>query len=326
MTFILKTKKIICKNDTLIFIKTLITISLFIVIAMLFIKYKPAYKVTLDGEKIGYVENVNEFNTLIEEKIINTDEENVAYTTLNKEPEYKLEFVARTNITDTATMIDEIKSKDTTIMYKYYEVAVNNETKTYVDTLEEACKIVDDMKAEFSDDNNLDFQINEKYTENLDEITTDAVETATNTIEVAASKIEERNNAIAVVNDVNFAYLPVSGRITSRYGESSSIRSSRHTGLDIACSYGTPIKVVSGGTVIFAGESGSYGNLVKIQHENGVETWYGHCSKIFVKEGQNVLAGDEIAAVGSTGNSTGPHLHFEIRINGETINPQNYVY
>ena len=91
-------------------------------------------------------------------------------------------------------------------------------------------------------------------------------------------------------------------------------------------STGTDIKVVSSGVVTFAGKSGSYGNIVKIDHGEGIETWYAHCSKLYVQNGEKVEAGDVIAAVGSTGNSTGPHLHFEIRINGETINPQKYVY
>ena len=78
--------------------------------------------------------------------------------------------------------------------------------------------------------------------------------------------------------------------------------------------------------VIFAENNGSYGNLVKIDHGNGVETWYAHCSKIYTKVGAQVKAGDVIAAVGSTGNSTGPHLHLEIRIDGTAINPQKYLY
>jgi murein DD-endopeptidase MepM/ murein hydrolase activator NlpD len=72
--------------------------------------------------------------------------------------------------------------------------------------------------------------------------------------------------------------------------------------------------------------TGGYGNLVVISHGNNIETYYGHCSKIYVKKGQTVSSGDVIAAVGSTGRSTGNHLHFEIRKNGNQINPQKYVY
>ena len=136
----------------------------------------------------------------------------------------------------------------------------------------------------------------------------------------------KEEDAIATVNNIKLSVLPVTGRITSRFGERSSLRRSTHTGLDIACTTGTDIKVVSNGTVTFSGKKGSYGNLIIVDHGNGVETWYGHCSKLYAKVGDKVNAGDVISAVGSTGNSTGPHLHFEIRINGNCVNPQNYVY
>ena len=106
----------------------------------------------------------------------------------------------------------------------------------------------------------------------------------------------------------------------------SSIRSSAHTGLDIATSTGTPVAAAASGTVTFAGWKGSYGNLMVITHSNGVQTYYGHCSKLYVSAGTTVSQGQTIAAVGSTGNSTGPHLHLEVRVNGVAYNPQNYVY
>ena len=158
---------------------------------------------------------------------------------------------------------------------------------------------------------------------------TNSLEIATANVESGAKEIKENKeneNALAIVNNIKLSVLPVTGRITSRYGERSSLRRSTHTGLDIACTTGTDIKVVSNGTVTFSGKKGSYGNLIIVDHGNGVETWYGHCSKLYANVGDNVTAGDVIAAVGSTGNSTGPHLHFEIRINGECVNPQNYVY
>ena len=119
---------------------------------------------------------------------------------------------------------------------------------------------------------------------------------------------------------------PITGTITSRFGARSSIRSSAHTGLDISSPTGTPIKAAAPGTVIWSGRKGSYGYLVVISHSNGVQTYYGHCSALYVSAGQSVSQGQTIAAVGSTGNSTGPHLHFEIRVNGVAYNPQNYVY
>jgi murein DD-endopeptidase MepM/ murein hydrolase activator NlpD len=119
---------------------------------------------------------------------------------------------------------------------------------------------------------------------------------------------------------------PVSGSISSRFGSVSSVRSSAHTGLDIAAALGTGITASSSVTVTFAGWQGSYGNLIKIDHGNGVETWYAHCNAIYVSVGDQVDTSTTIGAVGSTGNSTGPHLHLEIRINGTAVNPQSYLY
>ena len=301
-----------------------------LILAMVFIKYKPAYEVTIAGEKLGYIERIDEFKNLIEEKIINQEGEYIANVSLIQEPEYNFKLLKRTSEANADEVIEKLKTSDTVITYKYYEVALNNETKSYVKTLEEAEKVVNEIKEEFADDNlELNLQINEKYTESIENVDTNNLEVATASVENAAKEIKEENenkDALAIVNNIKLSVLPVTGRITSRYGERSSLRRSTHTGLDIACTTGTDIKVVSNGTVTFSGKKGSYGNLVIVDHGNGVETWYGHCSKLYAKVGDTVTAGDVIAAVGSTGNSTGPHLHFEIRIDGECVNPQNYVY
>ena len=301
-----------------------------LILAMVFIKYKPAYEVTIAGEKLGYIEKIDEFKNLIEEKIINQEGEYIANVSLIQEPEYNFKLLKRTSEANADEVIEKLKTSDTVITYKYYEVALNNETKSYVKTLEEAEKVVNEIKEEFADDNlELNLQINEKYTESIENVDTNNLEVATASVENAAKEIKEENenkDALAIVNNIKLSVLPVTGRITSRYGERSSLRRSTHTGLDIACTTGTDIKVVSNGTVTFSGKKGSYGNLIIIDHGNSVETWYGHCSKLYAKVGDTVTAGDVIAAVGSTGNSTGPHLHFEIRIDGECVNPQNYVY
>ena len=309
----------------------LIVISGFLLIlAMIFIKYKPVYEVTIAGEKLGYIEKVNEFKNLIDEKIVNQEGEYIENVSLIQEPMYNFKLLKRTSELNTDEIIEKLKTVDTVITYKYYEVALNNETKSYVKTLEEAEKVVNEIKEEFAEDNlELNLQINEKYTESIENVNTNSLEVATVNVENAAKEIKEdceNKDALAIVNNIKLSVLPVTGRITSRYGERSSLRRSTHTGLDIACTTGTDIKVVSNGTVTFSGKKGSYGNLVIVDHGNGVETWYGHCSKLYSNVGDTVEAGSIIAAVGSTGNSTGPHLHFEIRINGECVNPQNYVY
>jgi len=111
---------------------------------------------------------------------------------------------------------------------------------------------------------------------------------------------------------------PVYGSITQPYGGG-------HTGLDIAGSTGTPIKAAAGGTVILAGYQGGYGKFVIIDHGNGIVTRYAHCASLMVSEGQQVSRGQVIATRGSTGHSTGPHLHFEVLENGSFRNPMSYL-
>ena len=121
---------------------------------------------------------------------------------------------------------------------------------------------------------------------------------------------------------------PTSGRITSYFGGRSSpggIGSTNHKGIDIAGSYGTPIYAADGGTVTYAGWMGGYGYLVQISHGNGYVTYYGHNSSLLVSVGDHVYKGQQIARMGSTGNSTGNHCHFEVRYNGVAKNPLNYL-
>lgn len=117
---------------------------------------------------------------------------------------------------------------------------------------------------------------------------------------------------------------PCSGRISSRYGwRIHPILGTRrfHNGVDIAAGYGTTIKAADDGRVIFAGWKNAYGRTVIIDHGSGWSTMYGHCSSISVSRGQVVSRGQKIAAVGSTGWSTGPHLHWTVYRNGSTVNP-----
>lgn len=120
---------------------------------------------------------------------------------------------------------------------------------------------------------------------------------------------------------------PVYGSITSRYGYRSIFGSySFHSGIDIAAPYGTTIRASDGGTVTYAGYKGSYGYLVIISHgSSGKQTYYAHCSKLLVSTGTKVYQGQAIARVGLSGRTTGSHLHFEVRINGSTVNPLSYL-
>ena len=148
---------------------------------------------------------------------------------------------------------------------------------------------------------------------------------------------EATNKVIAVGTKVRPSWLPngyfiwpVYGRITSYFGYRSIFGSySYHGGIDIATSYGTNIAAADGGTVVFAGRATgsmwSYGNLVIVDHDNGKQTYYGHCSSVLVSAGDKVYQGQPIAKVGSTGRSTGNHCHFEVKINGTSVNPLSYL-
>ena len=299
----------------------IVLIAIGFIISIILIKYKPMYEVKISGESIGYIENKQAINETIKNNIEDLNQANIENIELTKKPEYEFKLVEKSQEENDDEIIVALQ-KELEITYKYYEIASKDEVIENVEDKETAEKLVKEIK-ELSD-SEINLTINEKTTNALEEVQIDELEVAkANTIEkLNIDTTEEISN----INGIKIATLPVTGTISSRYGVSSKIRVSTHTGLDIATATGTPIKVIADGTVTFAAYSGSYGYLVKVDHGNGVETWYGHTSKMLVKTGQEVKSGDTIALVGSTGNSTGPHLHFEVRINGEHVNPQKYLY
>ena len=159
----------------------------------------------------------------------------------------------------------------------------------------------------------------------------------TNTVLMAGQTIKvpekkKKNYKVTTVTNKNtekYAWkAPTKGWVSSPYGwRNHPVRKKRifHAGLDLAAPKGTAIYSVAPGRVIFAGTRGGYGKVVIIAHENGLSTRYGHCSKLLVKNGQLVKEGQLIAKVGATGVATGNHLHFEVRKNGKTQNPINYI-
>jgi len=134
-------------------------------------------------------------------------------------------------------------------------------------------------------------------------------------------------------NYVNYAtkgfYVPLTGRITSRFGYRvdpvTRRRKSMHTGIDIAAPKGTPVKAAADGIIKRVRYSGGYGRLIIVQHEKDLVTYYGHLSAYRVRTGQRVSKGDIIGLVGSSGRSTGPHLHFEVRRGGQPLNPNSFI-
>ena len=298
--------------------------------AIVFIKYKPIYKVRISGEEVGYVQNKEALEESIKRNASEIKPENIDNIQIKETPEYELKFVERAEETNEEEIMLALR-ENAKIMYKYYAVILNNETVGLVDNREEAELSVNKIKEDNKNkDIKLDLVITENYTEDISGITLESVQVAQTKVEEKVAKLvkvkQDEKTKKPVVNGILLAVTPVQGRITSRFGHRSSIRSGAHTGTDIACPQGTPIKVAASGTITFAGWSGSYGKLIKVSHGNGVETWYAHCIELYGTVGQQVNAGDVIAGVGSTGNSTGNHLHLEVRVNGKALNPQNYLY
>lgn len=134
--------------------------------------------------------------------------------------------------------------------------------------------------------------------------------------------VQGRGNTASRSKEGLFVW-PLQGRITSAYGKRGN---DFHHGLDIGGKIGDPIRAAQGGVIRLAGyKNRVYGNAVEIRHDNGLVTVYAHNSKNLVKEGERVAAGQKIAEVGNTGRTTGPHLHFEVRVNDKTVDPLHYL-
>lgn len=134
--------------------------------------------------------------------------------------------------------------------------------------------------------------------------------------------------ASVVSGNGTFTHPCPGGYISSGFGyrtQPIAGASTNHKGIDFAAATGTPIYAAAAGTVISAGYAGNAGNLLVISHGNGLLTYYMHCNAIYVSAGQKVSKGQNVAAVGTTGNSTGPHLHFQVMLNGTPVNPANYL-
>ena len=140
------------------------------------------------------------------------------------------------------------------------------------------------------------------------------------------SAIDRELEAMAFPNRMPVAgsRVPVSSQFGTRHDPFTG-RLARHTGLDIPAPYGAPILASGGGRVVFSGRRGAYGQAVVIDHGDGLATLYGHASKLLVKAGDVVLPQQKIALVGSTGRSTGPHLHFEVIRDGNRVEPRHYL-
>jgi murein DD-endopeptidase MepM/ murein hydrolase activator NlpD len=196
----------------------------------------------------------------------------------------------------------EIKELATVIAEQKEKIATQAEEKK---------KVVEELKARQAE-----------YEEKIAEL-----ERSSRELEVMIQrKTAERKRAGAVARGSGVFVWPMQGRITSRYGAYRRYsRGHFHTGVDIATTYGTPVLAADNGEVIFAGWWDGYGKAVVVDHGRGIATVYGHLSRIYPTVGMTVAKGQTIGLEGNTGNSTGPHLHFEVRRNGSPVNPMPFL-
>ena len=304
----------------------MLLIGLAIIGFVVFVVYKPMYSVSLNGEFIGYTEDRSKLQKKLNNYIQSGDDNLVAFVEIDNLPEYNLCLLKKGLTANDDEIFNKVISSGVPY-YKYYAILENNEEKYYVQSYDEAEGIVQDLKTKNSrNKDNITYTV--KYDTATKEFTDRETAVAGLYKETPVVKVTRRISTSMTPDyastPLGIALIrPVSGIITSRFGPR---RSGTHTGLDIATSIGTPIHAAASGVVDYADWRGSYGKMVSIRHNGSVQTYYCHCSALYVSVGQSVQQGEVIAAVGSTGNSTGPHLHLEIRVNGAPRNPQNYLY
>lgn len=321
--------------------------------------YRQTYSVSLDGEIIGYTADKVALQRRINDYIKNGDNQKIAFVEVEALPTYASCLLKN----DVETNDDEIFDKvveNAKAYSKYYAITDNNEEKVYTTSFAEAEDAVNKLKekdsansdslgivekygvADKSEENNEEIKIlNEDNPVEISSVDTcvdkvyvqkeepKVVTTTKSSTSSSAYKSVDKTvyNESSVATNLGISLIrPVSGTISSRFGYRSR---DNHKGLDIAAPQGTAIKAAASGTVTFAGSGApysGYGNIVVIQSTSSVSIRYAHCVALYVRTGEYVEQGQVIAGVGSTGISTGNHLHFEIRYNGNAIDPQNYVY
>lgn len=300
--------------------------------------YKPTVKAYIDGKFVGYFSSEQQFdevyNDLVTEKQ-NIDSNVKVY--LESEPTFETSYtrdslIAKQNVY--TNLRAEIKTE-----YTVYEVAVDGENKMKFDNKDDANKYAENLKSEVS---KLNVEVKEEKVEDKGEITT--VERADSIlkdivdrnkpVETPKATVSNTTNTTSNYNVTTAATIgatsvPATGggvwptvnrRVNCHY-----MGYSGHTGIDLGGAVGTAIYAYKSGTVTFAGWGSGYGLHIKIDHGNGMTTYYAHCSELFASVGQQVTEGQMIAKIGMTGYTTGPHLHFEVRLNGVPVNPYPYI-
>ena len=309
-------------------------------------KFKFVYMVEMGGVELGLVNDKDKFEKDIKDTLEDL-EEPVVSAKLKENPKYSLRLVDKDDIdVDDNYVFAKVEEKIEKT-YRYYNIKEDDKLLAKVSTKEEKdnllkeleeAKQVKDLKVEEEQTKEY-YIISYEEAKQLASTNVDNIENEKRS-KLAKEKIEKRNtnivknirrggtvsassssNASAMLGSLSFRRPLNSSRVSAGY-----LGYPGHRGIDFPSPQGTPVMAAESGTVTTVMYSNkSYGNRVIIDHGNGISTLYGHNSTIGVSLGQKVSKGQTIAGVGSTGNSTGNHVHFEIRINGKPINPTSYV-
>lgn len=311
----------------------MITFSSIIILTIICIKYKPVYEVTLSGKALGFISEKESIENRID-SYINESSNSIAFREINEMPEYELKLINRNEETKEKEIMMAVKDMVITT-YRRYAITLDGEQKLFVESQNEAEKVITEIKTGLDEKVDLNLGIIENFTTEYSISNEEEAKNVLNEVKVAKVKRFEQEEAdkkakMKIATAGKIAGIPISvpvlGSVSSRFGSRDAKRSSAHTGLDIATKTGTDIKPIASGTVTLSQYNGSYGKLIIIDHGNGIESYYAHCDALYVGVGETVDTNKVISTVGSTGNSTGSHLHLEIRVNGRAVNPQNYLY
>lgn len=300
--------------------------------------YKPAVKTYINGECIGYFSSEQQFdevyNQLVTEKQ-NIDPNVKAY--LESEPTFETSYV-KDSLLEEQNVYTNLRAQVKT-EYTIYNVAVDGENKMTFNTKDDALTYAESLKSQVS---KLNTEIKEDRVEELGEMTTieraDAIlkdivdrnkPVVTPKVTTTPKKTTQTTNKNTNVPTIGATSVQATGSgvwpTVARRVNCHWMGYAGHTGTDIGGAIGTAIYAFRSGTVTFAGWSSGYGNCVRIDHGGGISTLYAHASQLLVRAGQQVAEGQIIAKIGMTGYTTGPHLHFEVRVNGVPVNAYPYI-
>ena len=290
------------------------------------IMYKPAYEVTIGQKVIGYIDNKEEFINKVD-NFINQKDISVAYVDMQDKPEYTFLLVDREKMIDNEKVYKKVVDY-ADVYSRVYSVFADDMEIAILPIHEDVESILADIVEDIGN-TNVSFMVKESHLINPKLSTKDDLIKVVNNQykeavkRTALSTVKRTANGVSYIDTGIEFTSPLSGYVTSRYGYRSG--GEFHTGLDIAKPIGTPIYAAATGEVIFSGTKGNFGKFVAIQHADNVITYYAHCNELLVEEGEFVVVGTQIATIGMTGRTTGPHLHFEVRIDGKTVNPEIYI-